>query len=159
MVKLPEIGKKSPKVCLRATNGEMMDLKNYIGKWVVLYFYPRDNTPGCTKEAIEFSAATKEFHDLGAVIMGVSPDSVESHQKFAAKHDLDINLLSDPDHSVLESFNAWVKKKMYGKEHMGVQRSTFLIDPEGKVAHVWPKVKVKGHVDEVKTKLAELKEA
>ena len=158
-MKLPEIGNKSPEVCLLAANGEMMDLKNYLGKWVVLYFYPRDNTPGCTKEATEFSAAMKDFHDLDAVIMGVSPDSVESHQKFANKHDLDINLLSDPDHSVLENFNAWVKKKMYGKEHMGVQRSTYLIDPDGKVAHVWPKVKVNGHVDEVKAKLEELRGA
>lgn len=156
MSKLAELGKKTPKVCLRATNGEMMDIKNHKGKWTVLYFYPRDNTPGCTKEAIEFSAVVKDFHALNAVIMGVSPDSVESHQKFADKNELDITLLSDPDHSVIESFKAWTTKKMFGKEFNGVQRSTFLIDPEGNVVHIWPKVKVRGHVNAVMEKLKEL---
>lgn len=156
MTKFAEIGKNTPTVCLRATNGEMMDVTAHKGKWVVLYFYPRDNTPGCTQEAIDFTAALQDFSKMDAVVLGVSPDSVESHQKFAKKHDLDITLLSDPDHTVLESFKAWTMKKMYGKEHMGVQRSTFLIDPDGKVAFIWPKVKVKGHVNEVMEKLHEL---
>ena len=131
-------------------------INHHPGKWIVLYFYPRDNTPGCTTEAREFTAALKDFQALNTVIMGVSPDSVESHRKFADKNDLDITLLSDPEHSVLESFKVWTQKKMYGKEFMGIQRSTFIIDPEGRVAHVWPKVKVKGHVGEVMEKIREL---
>lgn len=156
MRQLIEIGNKAPKVCLRATNGEMMDIKDHQGKWVVLYFYPRDNTPGCTREALDFSGALKDFHELNAVVMGVSPDSVESHQTFADKNNLDITLLSDPDRSVIESFKAWGLKTMFGKKSMGVKRSTFLIDPEGNVAHIWPDVKVKGHVNEVLERLREL---
>lgn len=147
---------KSPAVCLRETNGEMMDIKGHLGKWIVLYFYPRDNTPGCTQEAKDFSGALDDFNDLNTVIMGVSPDSIERHQKFVDKHELGITLLSDPDHTVLEAFRAWTLKKLYGKESMGVQRSTFIIDPEGKIVHSWPKVKVKGHVSEVLEKLKEL---
>jgi thioredoxin-dependent peroxiredoxin len=156
MSTLAELGTNSPEVCLMATNGEMLNIKDHRGKWVVLYFYPKDNTPGCTTEAIEFSDALKDFHDLNTVILGVSPDSIESHQKFTDKHGLDITLLSDPDHSIMESFKAWTLRKMYGKEYMGVKRSTFLIDPKGRIAHIWPNVKVKGHVAEVMEKLKEL---
>lgn len=156
MKNFAEIGKKSPEVCLLATNGDMIDLKSHAGKWIVLYFYPRDNTPGCTQEAIDFTALAKDFKDHDAVIIGVSPDSIESHQKFVNKHDLGITLLSDPEHSVLETFKAWTLKKMGGKSYMGVQRSTYLMDPQGEIVHAWPKVKVKGHASEVLEKLKEL---
>ncbi|MCB2171853.1 peroxiredoxin, partial [archaeon] len=129
------------------------DLK---GKWVVLYFYPKDNTKGCTMEALEFTAAEDEFKAKNAVIIGVSPDSLKSHTNFRQKHDLSINLLSDTEKEVLETYGVWQKKKMYGREYMGVVRSTYLIDMEGKVAFVWPKVRVKGHVDNVLEKLSEI---
>ena len=126
---------------------------------VTIYFVPqppKDNTSGCTTEAIDFTAAKAQFEEEGAVIFGTSPDSQKSHCNFTSKHELGITLLSDPEHKVLEDYGAWQKKKMYGREYMGVVRSTFLIDPLGKLAHVWPKVKVKGHVDEVLAKLREL---
>ena len=130
----------------------MKDLKD---KWIVLYFYPKDNTSGCTLEAKDFTCALEEFEKLNAIVIGVSPDSIESHQKFIAKQSLNLTLLSDPDHDVLEKYGVWQLKKMYGREYYGVVRSTFLIDPEGKIEHIWPKVKVKGHVDDVKNVLIE----
>jgi peroxiredoxin Q/BCP len=133
-----------------------MCLKDLKGKWVVLYFYPKDNTKGCTMEALEFTAAEDEFKGKNAVIIGVSPDSLKSHTNFRQKHDLSINLLSDTEKEVLETYGVWQKKKMYGREYMGVVRSTYLIDTEGKVVFVWPKVRVKGHVDNVLEKLSEL---
>jgi len=149
-------GVKAPAFCLPDENGEKVCLKDMKGKWVVLYFYPKDNTPGCTIEAKDFTCAIDEFQQLDANIIGVSPDSEKSHTNFISKQDLKIKLLSDQDNSVSQKYDAWQLKKMYGKEYHGIVRSTYLIDPAGKVAHIWPKVSVKGHVDEVKAKLEEL---
>ncbi len=149
-------GEKAPDFCLPDQNDKEVCLKDYRGKWVVLYFYPKDNTSGCTKEAIGFTEMKKEFEKMGAIILGVSPDSTKSHRNFIEKKDLKITLLSDPEHKVLEAYGAWQLKKMYGREYYGVVRSTFLISPEGKIAFVWPKVKVAGHVENVLEKLKEL---
>jgi len=153
---LLEIGEKAPGFCLEDPDRGEICLKDLKGKWVVLYFYPKDNTKGCTMEALEFTAAEDEFKEKNAVIIGVSPDSLKSHTNFRQKHDLSINLLSDTEKEVLEEYRVWQMKKMYGREYMGVVRSTYLIDPEGKIAHVWPKVRVKGHADNVMEKLSEL---
>ncbi|HJJ30072.1 MAG TPA: peroxiredoxin [Methanocorpusculum sp.] len=115
----------------------------------VLYFYPKDNTAGCTTEAKEFTQLIPEFARLEVQVFGISPDSATSHQKFAEKQELSVNLLSDPEKTVIDAFGVWVQKKMYGREYMGVLRSTFLIDPAGKILAVWNKVKVKGHASEV----------
>ena len=152
-----KIGEPAPKVCLPDETENEVCLEDFKGKWVVLYFYPKDNTSGCTLEATDFTAAVTEFAKLGAVVIGVSPDSTKSHQNFISKHDLGINLLSDPEHKTLKDYGAWQKKKLYGREFMGVVRSTYLINPEGKIEHIWPKVKVKGHVESVKNKIKELK--
>ena len=151
------VGDKAPDFCLSEQNDKQVCLKGLKGKWVVLYFYPRDNTPGCTTEACEFTNELAEFEQLGALVLGVSPDSIKSHRSFIKKHGLKITLLSDPEHEVMESYGAWQMKSMYGKKYMGVQRSTFLIDTQSKLAHIWPKVSVKGHVAEVKNKLEELR--
>jgi peroxiredoxin Q/BCP len=153
---LLEIGEKAPEFCLKDPDRGEMCLSNLKGKWVVLYFYPKDNTKGCTMEALEFTAAEDEFKAKNAVIIGVSPDSLKSHTNFRQKHDLSINLLSDTEKEVLEAYGVWQKKKMYGREYMGVVRSTYLIDAEGKIAYVWEKVKVAKHVDNVMEKLSEL---
>lgn len=148
---------KAPAFSLPDSEGNKKALKDYFGKWVVLYFYPRDNTPGCTTEAVDFTCSVDAFKKAGAEIIGISPDSEKSHQNFIIKHDLGITLLSDPDHKIIEKYGAWQLKKMYGKESFGVVRSTFLIGPDGKIKKIWPEVKVKGHVDEVLTVLKELK--
>ncbi len=148
--------KKAPAFTLKDSDGNKVSLKNFNGKWLVLYFYPKDNTPGCTTEAIDFSCAADKFQKAGAAIIGISPDSEQSHQKFIAKHELGFTLLSDPEHKVIEKYGAWQLKKNYGKEYYGVVRSTFLIDPQGKIKKVWPKVKVKGHIDDVLNTLEEL---
>jgi peroxiredoxin Q/BCP len=150
------IGDKVPGFCLPDQNGDEVCLDDMRGDWLILYFYPKDNTKGCTLEAIDFTLNKTEFEKMGAKILGVSPDSVKSHENFCIKHDLTITLLSDPDHKALKLYNVWKLKKMYGREYMGVERSTFLVDPEGKISEVWRKVKVKGHVDAVKLRLAEL---
>ncbi len=142
-------GKKAPAFTLPDTYGEKVALNKLKGFWVVLYFYPKDNTPGCTTEALEFTVKLKEFKKHNAHILGVSPDSCKSHEKFIVKHTLEVKLLSDEDHTIIEKYGVWKLKKMYGKEYYGVERSTFLINPEGKVVKQWNKVKVKGHVDEV----------
>jgi peroxiredoxin Q/BCP len=149
-------GDKAPEFCLPDQNGREVCLKDMKGKWLVLYFYPKDNTSGCTLEAVDFTSKKKDIEDLGAVIYGISPDSTQSHTNFCTKHSLTITLLSDPEHKVLEDYNAWRLKKMYGREYYGVARSTFLIDPGGKIAYSWDKVKAKGHVDNVYDKLKEL---
>jgi peroxiredoxin Q/BCP len=148
-------GKKAPAFCLKDQDEEKRCLKDFKGKWVVLYFYPKDNTSGCTLEAKDFTCSLDEFAKLNAIIIGVSPDSIESHQKFIAKQSLNLTLLSDTNHVVLEKYGVWQLKKMYGREYYGVVRSTFLIDSDGKIKHMWNKVKVKGHVDEVKNVLKE----
>ncbi|BCD68643.1 thioredoxin-dependent thiol peroxidase [Nitratiruptor sp. YY09-18] len=150
------VGQGAPDFCLPNAQGVEICLKDLRGKWVVLYFYPKDNTPGCTTEALDFTAHLDEFQKLGAVVLGVSPDSCESHQKFIEKKNLAVTLLCDTDKEVLKKYGAWGMKKMYGKEYEGVIRTTYLIDPEGKVAAVWPKVRVKGHVEKVLEKLKEL---
>ena len=150
------IGDNAPNFCLPDQNGDEVCLDDMKGDWLVLYFYPKDNTKGCTLEAIDFTLNKTDFDKMGAKILGVSPDSVRSHENFCRKHDLTITLLSDPNHKALELYNVWKLKKMYGREYMGVERSTFLVDPEGKISETWRKVKVKGHVDAVKQRLAEL---
>ncbi len=149
-------GDAAPDFCLPNNLKTETCLKDLGGKWIVLYFYPKDNTPGCTMEAIYFSKAMEEFKALGTEILGVSADSVESHCGFAEKHDLAITLLSDVGRKVLEGYGVWKKKSMYGKSFLGISRTTFIIDPEGRIAHVWPKVKVPGHGDDVKKVLKEL---
>ena len=151
-----KVGDSAPEFCLPDQTGEMHCLKNFRGQWVVLYFYPKDNTSGCTLEALDFTAAVSHFEKLDTQIIGISPDSTKSHKNFISKHELKIRLLSDTEHNILEKYGAWQKKKLYGREFMGVIRSTYLINPDGKIVHIWPKVKVKGHVDDVKNKLVEL---
>jgi peroxiredoxin Q/BCP len=138
-------GEKAPEFTLKADDGSQVSLKDYLGKKVVLYFYPKDNTPGCTTEAVEFRDLAKEFEKEGAVIVGVSKDSVESHQKFKEKHDLPFTLLSDSEGKVLELYGVWKKKSLYGRTFMGTERTTFLIDKKGGVVKVYRKVKAKGH--------------
>lgn len=151
------VGEKAPVFTLPDQNGKFVNLEDYRGKWVVLYFYPKDNTPGCTTEAQDFTKYIGHFTKLDSVIFGVSPDSQKSHRNFCERKGLEITLLSDPDRGVLEQYGVWKMKKMYGRESMGVARSTFLIDPDGRVSFIWPKVKVKGHAEEVKGKLSELR--
>jgi len=150
------IGDRAPGLSLKDQRDREVSLKHYAGKWVVLYFYPRDNTSGCTLEAVEFTGLEKEFEQLNAVILGVSPDSCQSHRNFIDKKSLTITLLSDPEHRVIETYGAWQLKKNYGREYHGVVRSTFLIDPEGNIAFAWPKVKARGHAAAVKEKLQQL---
>jgi peroxiredoxin Q/BCP len=142
-------GDPAPGFCLDDQDGGQVCLGDLLGRWIVLYFYPRDNTSGCTKEAGDFSSAIGEFRSLGAEVLGVSPDSTESHKRFRDKHGIAVLLLSDPDHRVLLAYGAWGAKKMYGKEHQGVIRSTVVIDPAGNIARIWRRVRVKGHVAEV----------
>lgn len=152
-----EIGKKAPTFKLEDQSGALRTLTEYKGRWVVLYFYPKDATPGCTTEACEFTAAFPDFSKLDAVVLGVSPDSPASHRTFIEQQNLTITLLSDPDHAVAETYGAWGVKKNYGKEYEGILRSTVLIDPEGNVAKHWQKVTPAGHASEVCAALAERK--
>jgi len=149
-------GKPAPDFTLKNQDEKDISISDYKGKWVILYFYPKDNTSGCTREAVEFTEAEADFSGLNAEIIGVSPDSCKSHRNFIAKHELGFTLLSDPEKDVLENYGVWQEKKMYGRTYMGVVRSTFLINPEGNIAESWTKVKVNGHVEAVKKKLEEL---
>ena len=135
----------------------MTCLKDFRNKWITLYFYPKDNSKGCTREAIEFTNNFQTLQELDTVILGISPDSIKSHQNFAQKHNLKFILLSDPQHKVLEKYGVWQLKKMYGKEYMGVIRSTYIINPEGLIEKEWKKVRVKGHVEKVKKELIKLR--
>ena len=148
------IGKKAIEFCLKDHQEVEHCLKEFEGKWIVLYFYPKDNTSGCTREAKEFSETKDQLEQLGTAIIGISKDSPKSHAKFIEKHDLNIILLSDEEHKVLEAYGAWGIKKNYGREFYGTIRSTFIIDPELTIRAQWKNVKVKGHVDKV---LEELK--
>jgi peroxiredoxin Q/BCP len=158
-------GNKAPDLKLKNQNDKDVSLKDYAGKWVVLYFYPKDNTPGCTKEACDFTDSLKNYEKLSAVVLGVSPDSTESHRNFIKKYNLKIDLLSDPGKKIHKAYGAWGKKINYGREYEGVIRSTFIISLKGEVAAVWSKVKVRvkrksgevRHVDIVKERLEELK--
>lgn len=138
---------KAPQFELPASNGEIVKLSDFKGKNVVLYFYPKDMTPGCTTEACDFRDHHESFKGLNAVILGVSPDPVDRHEKFIEKHGLPFLLLADENHKTAEDYGVWTLKKNFGKEYMGIERSTFLIDKEGNLAKEWRKVKVKGHVE------------
>lgn len=153
----PLPGTPSPAFSLSNTAGATVRLEDFQRQWLVLYFYPKDNTPGCTTEALEFSALLPEFVAEQCRVLGISPDSVQAHQNFTAKHNLTVDLASDPEHRVLELFGAWRLKKNYGKEYMGVARSTVLLDPHGVVAHVWANVKATGHAADVLAKVRELR--
>lgn len=142
-------GDKAPAFKLAADGGKTVSLKDFAGKPLVLYFYPKDDTSGCTKEAIDFSGAAAQFKKLGVAVVGVSKDSVASHDKFKKKHALSIALGSDPEGEMIESYGSWVEKSMYGRKYMGIDRSTFLIDGKGRVVKIWRKVRVPGHVEEV----------
>lgn len=144
-----QVGKTAPAFALENNNGEIVKLADYIGKkHVVLYFYPKDMTPGCTTEACDFRDQHKSFEELDAVIFGVSPDPIEKHQKFIDKYSLPFQLLVDSDHKVAEEYDVWKLKKNFGKEYMGIERSTFIINKDGKLVKEWRKVKVDGHVEE-----------
>jgi peroxiredoxin Q/BCP len=151
-----EPGDRAPAFALTADNGEKVRLSEFKGRPVVIYFYPKDDTPGCTKEACAFRDQQKELRKLGAAVVGISADSVESHGKFRNKYGLNFPLLADVDHRVAEKYGAWREKNMYGKKSMGIQRSTYLIDSTGKVARVWKAVKVEGHDEAVLGALREL---
>lgn len=151
-----EAGKKAPAFSLKNQDGNTVKLSDHAGRPVVLYFYPKDDTPGCTTEACDFRDQHKALEKAGAVVIGVSPDNEARHAKFTAKHELPFTLLADVEHAVAEKYGAWGEKTLYGKKFMGIIRSTFLIGADGKVAKVWPKVKVAGHVDEVLAAVKEL---
>lgn len=142
------IGKAAPQFELPASNGESVKLSDFSGKNVVLYFYPKDMTPGCTTEACDFRDHHESFEGLNAVILGVSPDPINKHEKFIDKYGLPFLLLADEDHRTAEDYGVWTLKKNFGKEYMGIERSTFIIDKDGSLAKEWRKVKVKGHVEE-----------
>jgi peroxiredoxin Q/BCP len=151
-----QVGDTVPDFCLPNQDEEEMCFRDIKGRWIVLYFYPKDNTPGCTTEACDFTAAEPDFSKLNATILGVSPDSPKKHRNFIEKKELTITLLADEEKELCNLFGVWQLKKFMGKEYMGVVRSTFIINPDGKIAAVWDKVRVKGHVDEVKEKLTAL---
>jgi peroxiredoxin Q/BCP len=151
-----EVGDVVSDFCLPNQDEEEICFRDIKGRWIVLYFYPKDNTPGCTTEACDFTAALPDFTGMEAMILGVSPDSPKKHRNFIEKKELKITLLADEEKELCQSFGIWQLKKFMGREYMGVVRSTFIISPEGKIAHTWTKVKVKNHVEEVKAKLAEL---
>lgn len=148
-------GQKAPYFSLLNEKGEMVNLADFKGKNVILYFYPKDMTPGCTTEACDFRDKFEDFSHLNAVVLGVSPDNASKHTKFIDKHGLPFSLLVDEDHAIAEAYGVWVLKKMYGREYMGIERSTFLIDAEGKLVKAWRKVRVKNHIEEVYAYLAE----
>lgn len=152
-------GAPAPEFSLPADGGRTVSLSGLRGKTVVLYLYPKDDTSGCTKEAIGFSERLAEFEAAGAVVLGLSKDSPASHDRFVAKHGLGVTLLSDESGETVEAYGAWVEKSMYGRKYMGVDRSTFLIDGDGVLRREWRKVKVPGHVDEVLAAARELKRA
>lgn len=144
-----KVGIKAPQFKLTSDEGETVALKDFIGKTVVLYFYPKDLTPGCTQEACDFRDSFAAIKKCGAVILGVSKDSPETHKKFKAKYDLPFPLLSDEDGKVCQAYGVWKEKSLYGRKFMGIERTTFVIGPAGKIAQIFPKVKVKGHIAQI----------
>ncbi|HEY3639893.1 MAG TPA: thioredoxin-dependent thiol peroxidase [Xanthobacteraceae bacterium] len=144
-----KVGQKAPAFSLPRDGGGSVSLAEFKGRKLVIYFYPRADTPGCTRESIAFSQLRAEFARAGTDILGVSADPVKAQEAFKRKHDLSVGLLSDETHRMLEAYGAWGKKSMYGKSFTGVLRSTFLIGPDGRIAHIWPKVRVEGHAAEV----------
>jgi thioredoxin-dependent peroxiredoxin len=153
---MPEAGKNAPAFTLPSQSGDKVSLSGLKGQPVVVYFYPRDDTPGCTIEAKEFQAQRAAFEKAGAAVVGISTDTVASHEKFACKYGLEFTLLADEDHSVAGKYGVWVEKNRYGKKSWGIQRATFLIDAEGRIAKVWPKVSPEGHAEEVLEAIAGL---
>jgi len=151
------IDDKVPEFAIPNQKGEIIKLENLIGKWSVIYFYPRDDTPGCTIEAKEFTELSSKFEENGASIYGVSPDTEAKHCKFIEKHGLKVELLADTESTMLADYGVWQEKSMYGKTYMGVVRTTYLINPDGNVAEAWTKVKAKGHAEAVLERLVELK--
>ena len=151
------IGDKVPEFAMPNQKGEIIKLENLIGKWSVIYFYPRDDTPGCTIEAKEFSELSSKFEENGASIYGVSPDTEAKHCKFIEKHGLKVELLADTENTMLADYGVWQEKQMYGKTYMGVVRTTYLVDPDRNIAEAWTKVKAKGHAEAVLERLVELK--
>lgn len=151
-----QVGRAAPKFILDDQNGNRVSLAGLKGQWVVVYFYPKDDTPGCTKEACQFSASLRAFERLDAVILGVSPDDAENHRKFISKFKLRITLLCNPDRKVMGKYGAWGTKILYGKKTVGVIRSTVIIDPQGKIAYRWKSVRADGHAEHVRRKLEEL---
>ena len=143
------IGKKAPDFTLWDQDKKDHSVSDYEGRWVLIYFYPKDDTPGCTTEAIEFTAKHDAFTAANTEVVGVSADSVEKHEKFKTKHNLGVTLLSDPDQKMLEAYGVWVEKNMYGRKYMGIERATFLVGEDGKILNIWRKVRVKGHVEAV----------
>lgn len=146
---IPKEGTKAPEFTVAASNGKNVSLSDYKGRTVILYFYPKDDTPGCTVEACGFRDGTKQFEKKGAVVLGVSPDSVKSHGKFIEKFNLPFTLLADEDKEISQAYGVWVKKSMYGKEYMGIARTTFVIGPDGKILKVYEKVKPEEHTKEI----------
>ena len=144
-----EIGDAAPDFSLPVTGGGMVSLEGFRGRWLVLYAYPKDDTSSCTRQALDFSAHYRDFVEAGVAVLGISPDPLRSHDRFKAKHGLVFPLAADETREVLTRYGLWVEKSMWGRRYMGVERSTFLIDPEGRIARIWRKVKVAGHVDEV----------
>jgi peroxiredoxin Q/BCP len=151
----PEAGDVAPDVALPDETGTVRHLADQRGRWTILYFYPADDTPGCTTEACQFRDLNELYSDTGADVWGVSPDGASSHRKFREKFDLPFTLLSDVDHDVANRYGAWAEKTNYGKTYMGIVRSSYLIDPEGRIARAWPKVKADGHAAEVLSALEE----
>ena len=151
-------GSKAPNFSLETDEGKKVSLKDFAGKKVVLYLYPKDDTPGCTKEACSFTENIGTIKKSGAVVLGISADSAESHKKFKDKYGLTFPLLSDLNRETIQKYGVWKEKNMYGKKMMGVERTTFLIDEEGKIAHIFPKVKVDGHTEKVLEKLKSMRE-
>lgn len=146
---MPEIGQKAPDFNLPDETGNKVSMSDFKGKNIVLYFYPKDNTPGCTKESIGFSQLKGKFEDLDTIILGASKDSVKMHQNFIKKQNLTIKLLVDENGTLCEDYGVWVQKKLYGREYMGIERATFLIGKDGLIKNIWRNVKVDGHVEEV----------
>lgn len=142
-----EIGKKAPAFTLPINGGGKVSLKDFRGKNVIIYFYPKDLTSGCTKQSIAFSEHIDQFAERDTIIIGISPDSVASHDKFVTRHQLKIILASDEERKAIESYDVWKEKKMYGRSYMGIERSTFLVDRDGNIQAIWRKVKVKGHIE------------
>ena len=151
-----DIAQKAPDFTLPDATGSDIRLSSFLGGPVVIYFYPKDDTPGCTRQAVEFTDRAAEIAQNGITVLGISKDSISKHTKFIAKHDLHVALLSDENAQTCEDYGVWVEKNMYGRKFWGIERTTFLLDADGKISHIWRKVKVPDHVDAVLTKAAEL---
>ena len=152
-----EVGSKAPDFTIPNQDGKSVNLDDLSGKWAVIYFYPRDDTPGCTVEANEFTELYSKFEDNNAVVIGVSPDNEAKHCKFIDKYELKVELLADTEKTMLSDYGVWQEKSMYGKTYMGVVRTTYLINPDGQISEAWPKVKAKGHAEAVLNRLIDLK--